>query len=454
MTHCAKCGAELIGSRKFCAACGTPAGDPRSPAASTGLAPMASGHVPAASGSGPASSPGSGPSIQYAPAPASQVNPFAQTAGPATNKPRASDYGPPPASVPAVLGTTTPGVGDPSAAPQVSPLAVSNVLSHRGAFENAVTAGPASVQAVSAGLFPQGADGDASSSGVKRGGVPGTQMMPSVANPPAPSGATPAGGAPAAGPPAPSKRQDRTQLLGALPAGSIPRPGVPSAGAPSASAPSGGAASAGQIPAARAPARQPSDPGASASGQRISSTPNVGSGPSLPSAQSPYAPPPPIAQPQPPIAQPQPQPQPPMAQPQPPMPPPTPYAQPAPYPQAAPYAQPQQPPMPAPAPYAQPAPYPQPIPTPGAWNPAASPYIPPQQPAMPYAAPPYGVPQPPPPPPVQYGFGYAPGSRVTVTWSTGARYPGTVQQVSGTQCLVVFPDGQHHWVEMQYLAPG
>ena len=52
-----------------------------------------------------------------------------------------------------------------------------------------------------------------------------------------------------------------------------------------------------------------------------------------------------------------------------------------------------------------------------------------------------------------YGFSYAPGTRVNVTWSNGQRYPGTVQQVSGSQCLVVFPDGQHHWVEMQYIAP-
>jgi hypothetical protein len=94
------------------------------------------------------------------------------------------------------------------------------------------------------------------------------------------------------------------------------------------------------------------------------------------------------------------------------------------------------------------------VPTPGAWNLPASPYTPPQAPAVPYATPPpYAVPQPPPPPPVGYGFGYAPGSRVTVTWANGARYPGTVQQISGTQCLVVFPDGQHHWVEMQYLVP-
>ena len=57
------------------------------------------------------------------------------------------------------------------------------------------------------------------------------------------------------------------------------------------------------------------------------------------------------------------------------------------------------------------------------------------------------------PPMVQYPFGYAPGSRVQVTWSNGQRYQATVSQVSGTQCLVVFPDGQQHWVEMQYLSP-
>ena len=60
---------------------------------------------------------------------------------------------------------------------------------------------------------------------------------------------------------------------------------------------------------------------------------------------------------------------------------------------------------------------------------------------------------PPPAGPYPYTFGYAPGSRVLVTWSNGQRYPATVGQVSGTQCLVVFPDGQQHWVEMQYLSP-
>lgn len=66
-------------------------------------------------------------------------------------------------------------------------------------------------------------------------------------------------------------------------------------------------------------------------------------------------------------------------------------------------------------------------------------------------------PQPAQPPPAAagygYGFAYAPGSRVQVTWSNGQRYPGTVQQVGGSQCLVMFPDGQQHWVEMQYVTP-
>lgn len=53
-----------------------------------------------------------------------------------------------------------------------------------------------------------------------------------------------------------------------------------------------------------------------------------------------------------------------------------------------------------------------------------------------------------------YAYGYVPGARVQVTWSNGQRYPATVSQVTGTQCLVVFPDGQQHWVEMHYLSPG
>ena len=45
-----------------------------------------------------------------------------------------------------------------------------------------------------------------------------------------------------------------------------------------------------------------------------------------------------------------------------------------------------------------------------------------------------------------------PGARVTVTWSNGQRYPATVNQINGSRCLVVFPDGQQHWVESQFVS--
>jgi hypothetical protein len=83
-------------------------------------------------------------------------------------------------------------------------------------------------------------------------------------------------------------------------------------------------------------------------------------------------------------------------------------------------------------------------PAPWSHAPAYPPASPPMPPAAPYAPPSYGY----------QTFGYVPGSRVLVTWSTGQRYPATIQQVTGTQCLVLFPDGQQHWVEMQYVAPG
>ena len=44
-----------------------------------------------------------------------------------------------------------------------------------------------------------------------------------------------------------------------------------------------------------------------------------------------------------------------------------------------------------------------------------------------------------------------PGARVNVTWSNGQRYPATVNQINGPRCLVVFPDGQQHWVESQFV---
>lgn len=52
------------------------------------------------------------------------------------------------------------------------------------------------------------------------------------------------------------------------------------------------------------------------------------------------------------------------------------------------------------------------------------------------------------------GYAFTPGAHVQVTWSNGQRYPAVVVQVSGAQCLVVFPDGQQHWVETHFLSGG
>jgi hypothetical protein len=59
------------------------------------------------------------------------------------------------------------------------------------------------------------------------------------------------------------------------------------------------------------------------------------------------------------------------------------------------------------------------------------------QPQMPYG----------PPRPASFGA----GALVYVQWSDGNRYPATVQQVSGGQCLVLFNDGRQQWVEARYL---
>jgi hypothetical protein len=66
----------------------------------------------------------------------------------------------------------------------------------------------------------------------------------------------------------------------------------------------------------------------------------------------------------------------------------------------------------------------------------------------PYAQPGYGAPQAPPP------AAFGPGARVYVQWADGNRYPATVVQSAGAQCLVSFPDGQQRWVEAQYLSTG
>jgi hypothetical protein len=46
---------------------------------------------------------------------------------------------------------------------------------------------------------------------------------------------------------------------------------------------------------------------------------------------------------------------------------------------------------------------------------------------------------------------FAVGGSVLVLWGNGQRYRATVQSLQGTRALVVFPDGQQHWVETQYL---
>lgn len=305
MTNCAKCGAELIGSRKFCAACGAPAVDPATLKRD-------------ASVSAPASSPAPHvfvPSTPYGPP--SQVNPFASTASP-SSRGIASSYGPPPApqiqeqqaQAPQAPATTP----DPQATSPVSPLAFSNALSQRGAFQQiAGDAIPPEHLRQNTGTSPPPPP-----QAEKR--IPGTQMMQSVPRPPEASKAS-SPSMPAAS--VASRRPDRTQLMDAS---AFARPN---------------------------PAPQ--------------STPPMPAAP----PHAPVHPPPPM-----------------------------------------------QPPTPQP------------------WG--------------------GGFPPAPVPPPAQapYGFGYAPGARVNVTWSNGQRYPATVSQVSGPRCLVVFPDGQQHWVDMQYLTPG
>jgi len=354
MANCTKCGAELIGAKKFCIACGAPAVDPATLKRDAGSAVKNS-----------PSSPAPVPQINVPPAssygPPSQVNPFAATASP-SSRAVGSPYGPPPAPIappppttaqpPSGIAADGTGPQPPQPGmhgPQVSPLAVSNALSQRGAFQEA--AGVAVDNAAKRGNTspPPPAAGGPGNAQPQR--APGTQLMPSMQNPPAPS----AGGRPGSAPPAagaPSKRPDRTQLMD--PSSFVrPKPGA-------------------------APQSQPGVPG---------------------SSPGPLHQPASVAQPS--IQQPpMPSGQPPMMQhgtPQQAMPPPM---------------QPQQPP-------------------PQQWGGPASAWAPPTP-----------------------SFGFAPGARVNVTWSNGQRYPATVSQVSGTKVLVVFPDGQQHWVEMQYLTPG
>jgi hypothetical protein len=56
--------------------------------------------------------------------------------------------------------------------------------------------------------------------------------------------------------------------------------------------------------------------------------------------------------------------------------------------------------------------------------------------------PPYGSPQ----------AAYGAGALVYVQWADGNKYPATVQQVAGSQCLVLFNDGRRQWVEARFLS--
>ncbi len=371
---CAKCGAELIGSRKFCAACGTPVGDARalgSGEPKSASSPPSAGNVPA---SLPILVPGAG----------APVNPFAATAPPNTMSPvaaRSSSYGPSPETSARTLSETE---TDPNALPMlptptsvdpgslVSPLAVSNIVTQGEGVDSARKQLEAAQQGPDAALSRK---------------APGTQLMPSIPRPGVPASS----GTPSA------KRQDRTHVMSAFDPRSLPsaKANAPSTSKMPAAPPAPGSSPA-SGPSSQPGAQQQQQHGAGASGR--GSAPPAAHGYAMPPS-SPHAagwsgahPPPPMSA----VA-----------------------SAGAPPWSHAPAYPPASPPMPPAAPYAPNA-------------------------HAPHAPPSYGYPS----------FGYAPGTRVLVTWSTGQRYPATVQQVTGTQLLVLFPDGQQHWVDMQYVSPG
>jgi len=43
------------------------------------------------------------------------------------------------------------------------------------------------------------------------------------------------------------------------------------------------------------------------------------------------------------------------------------------------------------------------------------------------------------------------GARVTVQWSDGQRYPGTIAQIAQGQYLVTMQNGQQHWIPSQFV---
>src|SRR5204863_358018 len=146
---------------------------------------------------GPVRNAPGGPNSSYGPP---EVNPFAATASPASRKvnpapapqappaPPASAYGPPP--VPPQEMTPAPHAKQPSAPPGVSPLAVSNALSQRGAFEQIAGAQMSAVAATA--LPPTAASGGQPAPTPATPKDPGSAPVASQAAPPQGAQAQPA----------------------------------------------------------------------------------------------------------------------------------------------------------------------------------------------------------------------------------------------------------------------
>jgi hypothetical protein len=304
MAACTKCRAELIGTGKFCASCGAPVE----------------------------------PAVVVAPtASEAQVNPFAATASP--NHPIGERQSAPPAAA----SRPPPGEGSP-----ISPLAISNAIAERGAFEKAMESVEGRASAAAGPPAPSA-------------NKPGTRVMPNA-------------------PKHPSKAEPPTSAASTSKKGSVPKtlamefqPGAEPWAQPRAPGPRESELK------PQSTLGKPSSKGTQGAPQSIA----VGSAPPPPQSL--------IAQPQSVLGQPQ----------------------------------------------SGPAAY-------GAFSQA---YGQPSASARSWQHQPNAY-------PVSYPFAYAPGMRVHVTWSNGQRYPATISQTTGTQCLVVFPDGQQHWVDAQYVSPG
>lgn len=207
-SNCTKCGTELIGTRKFCTACGAPVVDPRAPAEAASPAPLSV-------------------LVQNA----EPVNPFAVTAGPNMRSPLAPPpadaYGPPPGQAiitPNQPLAVPPGLArqvalsetetDPKALPMLPATPAEPIASVSPLAVSSLVATPEDRKAVAAAREAlEKAEAEAEAK-VKK--TVGTQIMPSAPRPPvaaatsAPSAST-----------TPSKRPDRTRVM---PAASVPLP--------------------------------------------------------------------------------------------------------------------------------------------------------------------------------------------------------------------------------------